>query len=138
MIGDRVFIPGSPIMTLPELLTQAEVRLEKAESGAHGTPLKISNLDRDPFKTPGPRGACAPSWRGGNDMREWTKDDWKQLDACFTDERLDVAEKVGFRGGRIANVDDVQIKNVVSKFVEMMGGMSVVETWGSAWDRFVL
>jgi len=36
------------------------------------------------------------------DSRPWTRDDWKQLDACFTDERSDV----GARTDR-AYVDDI-------------------------------
>ncbi|KAK7035682.1 hypothetical protein R3P38DRAFT_603361 [Favolaschia claudopus] len=30
-----------------------------------------------------------------NDEREWTKTEWKVLDACFTDERIAVAQRLG-------------------------------------------
>jgi hypothetical protein len=144
MIGDnRVFIPGSPVMTLPELLLQAEEGLEREEGVAHGTPVKNSGLGfsihRDPFKTPAPRGASMLSGtrKEREETREWTKDDWKQLDACFTDERLDVAEKLGLGSDKIADVDDVKVEDVVERFVEMMGGSRVVDEWGSDWDRWV-
>jgi hypothetical protein len=135
MIGDQVFIPGSPVMTLPELLMHAEEGLEKGNG--HVTPVKnvSSIVHRDPFKTPAPRGAFLPSEVEETTTREWTKDDWKQLDACFTDERLDVAEKLGSGSDTIANVDDVRVEDVVDSFVEMMGGSRVVERWGSTWDR---
>jgi hypothetical protein len=133
MIGDRVFIPGSPAMTLPELLMHAEEGLENTE---RKTPVKSSSAYRDPFKTPAPRGASTPEVREPMmTTREWTKDDWKQLDACFTDERLDVAEKLGLGSDKIAGVDDVRVEDVVDRFVEMMGGNLVVDGWGSDWDR---
>lgn len=145
MIGDnQVFIPGSPVMTLPELLLQAEEGLEKEEGVAHGTPVKGSGLElgmhRDPFKTPAPRGASmlSETREEREETRGWTKDDWKQLDACFTDERLDVAEKLGLGSDAIADVDDVKVENVVERFVEMMGGSRVLNGWGTDWDRWVL
>jgi len=43
---------------------------------------------------------------------------------CFTDERLDVAEKLGLGSDKIADVDDVKVEDVVERFVEMMGGIA--------------
>lgn len=138
MIGDRVFIPGSPAMTLPELLMQAEVGLEqKGSISTHETPMKALSFHRDPFKTPGPRGnpisfeACDDN----GTTRQWVKEDWKQLDACFTDERLDAAVKLGLGEDAIGDVDEVRIEDVVERFVNTMGGAQVVEGWGSLWDR---
>jgi len=122
---------------------QAEEGLERDGAVAvHGTPVKNSGLGlgvhRDPFKTPAPRGASFPlERRETTATREWTKDDWKQLDACFTDERLDVAERLGLGSDKIADVDDVRVEAVVQRFVEMMGGSRVVNGWGSDWDRWV-
>jgi len=130
-------------MTLPELLLQAEEGLEREEGVAHGTPVKHSKLGsgvhRDPFKTPAAKGASMlpKTLEEREEICEWTKDSWKQLDMCFTDERLDVAEKLGLESGKIADVDDVKIENVVERFVEMMGGSRVVDGWGSDWDRCV-
>lgn len=120
-------------MTLPELLMQAEVGLEK-DDALHTTPVKGSSVRQDPFKTPAPRGVSL-SFNAHSGTRGWTKDDWKQLDACFTDERLDVAEKLGLGPDAIADVDDVRIDDVVDRFVQMMGGAGVEDLWGIDWDR---
>jgi hypothetical protein len=123
-------------MTLPELLMHAEQGLENDDCVVHATPAKISSssFSRDPFKTPAPRELSVP-WET---IRKWTKDDWKQLDACFTDERLDVAEKLGLGTDEVADVDDVSVEHVMERFVEIMGGSQVVAAWGSAWDRWAL
>jgi hypothetical protein len=153
-----VFIPGSPVMTLPELLVRAEEGLEKGSksvgaAAVYKTPSKglggqyEYHHHRDPFKTPAPRGSSSISFEAheGDEAtsatsatREWTKDDWKQLDACFTDERLDVAEKMGLGSDSIASVDDVRIEDVVKRFVEMMGGSLLINGWGAGWDRCVI
>lgn len=133
MIGDRVFIPGSPAMTLPELLIRAEVGLEEHETAMHQTPFKP--LNRDPFTTPGPRSTWISDNEQNQDTRQWTKQDWKQLDACFTDERLHIAESLGMPEDALADVDDVKIESVVERFIRTMGGAHEVEGWGSLWDR---
>lgn len=138
MIGDRVFIPGSPSMSLPELLRHAEEGLGEREDVAHLTPVKNA-VHRDPFKTPAPRSSAAlieAREEKDDTVREWTKDDWRQLDACFTDERLDVAEQRGLGSDKLADVDDIRVEDVVDRFVEMIGGIRVVDKWGSAWDRY--
>jgi hypothetical protein len=76
MIDGKVFMPGTPAMTLPELLKQTEVEL--------GTPVESMGLLV--AKTAGLSQLEYSS-------RVWVKDDWKLLDTCFTDEmdeRLDV------------------------------------------------
>jgi len=73
-------------MTLPELLLQAEEGLEREEGVAHGTPVKNSGLglghSSRSFKTPAPRGASmlSETREEREETREWTKDNWKQLD----------------------------------------------------------
>ena len=144
-----MFIPGSPVMTLPELLMHAEEGLERTETAVHKTPIKglsplglgVHSRHRDPFETPAPvlRGGSSVSFGARKDepttSREWNKDDWRLLDACFTDERLDVAERTGSGNDMIAGVDDVKVEDVVARFVEMTGGSRVVDGWGCDWDR---
>ncbi|KAF5380102.1 hypothetical protein D9615_006126 [Tricholomella constricta] len=130
IVGDRVYVPGSPVVTLPELLRVAE-----AEVSAH-VALKTP-LVRDLFKTPvkgigGGGVRLTPVPVPGHVVlgeRGWTKEEWKLLDACFTDARLEL-------GGEImgmASVDVVSLESVVQRFVELLGGLEVVETFGDAW-----
>jgi hypothetical protein len=54
----------------------------------------------------------------GDDIgeREWTKEDWKHLDACFTDQRLEVGSRLaGAEQNVLASVDMVSIDDVVDK-----------------------
>ena len=133
VIGDLVYIPGSPVMTLPELLKQAEVGLEEHGPGIHQTPVKPLNLSCDPFTTP----TLIPDHEYDQDTRQWNKQDWRQLDACFTDERLYVAQSLGMPENSLADVDDVEIEGVVERFIQMMGGIEEIKKWGSLWDRCV-
>ena len=64
-------------------------------------------------------------------VREWSRTDWKLLDSCFTDERHEVGEEQGL-DGELATVDDILLENVVDRFVELMGGLSLVESHGSS------
>jgi hypothetical protein len=71
--------------------------------------------------------------------RVWTKDEWRQLDACFTDQRLDIGATLpGADEETVAPVDMVRIEDVVDRFVALMGGVEVVEKWGGAWSRLVV
>ncbi|KAF7979307.1 hypothetical protein HWV62_43030 [Athelia sp. TMB] len=133
MVGDRVFIPGSPAMTLPQLLMHAEEDL--GVKGILGTPPRKTQLSGDAFKAPFSTGSASAVIQQVSSTREWTKDDWKQLDACFTDERLDVGEKQGLNEDTLAEVDDIQIECVVDRFLEIMGGAETVEGWGPLWNR---
>ncbi|KAF9444647.1 hypothetical protein P691DRAFT_778122 [Macrolepiota fuliginosa MF-IS2] len=72
--------------------------------------------------------------------RMWTKEEWKRLDACLTDERLEVAARLGYDSGVVgeeglASVDRVKIEDVVKRFVEWMGGEEAVDEYGPAWTR---
>ena len=69
--------------------------------------------------------------------REWGKDDWKILDACFTDERLDAGEKMGMTEGSLADVTDIRLDDVVNRFVEVIGGDAVLVGLGPSWTRLV-
>ncbi|KXN84110.1 hypothetical protein AN958_00435 [Leucoagaricus sp. SymC.cos] len=67
--------------------------------------------------------------------RMWTKEEWKRLDACFTDERLEVGLKMELGEMEMASVDEVKLEDVVQKFVEWMGGWEDVEEFGPEWSR---
>jgi hypothetical protein len=89
VIGDRVIIPGSPVMTLPELLHDVEVELEN-NSGLLSAKGIHSKMDEgDLFKTPLPARYMERISLSGLSREvtegEWTRENWKQLDACFTD-----------------------------------------------------
>ncbi|KAJ6578599.1 hypothetical protein B0H10DRAFT_2236070 [Mycena sp. CBHHK59/15] len=71
-------------------------------------------------------------------QRAWTKDDWKALDACFTDERIAlVASKASSNAEadavELAPADVVDVHAVVRRFVRMMGGERAVAQYGDAW-----
>ncbi|KIM42226.1 hypothetical protein M413DRAFT_444671 [Hebeloma cylindrosporum] len=160
VIGDRVFIPGTPVTTLPALLKEAELEVELEHEHLRETPGLASRLwsdraqlegtgQRDPFKTPSvdkhrsmahkttmstiSKNAIS-SHEGGE--QPWTKEEWKYLDACFTDERLDLGAKLdGAEEGTMAPVDMVSVEAVVDRFVALMGGAEIVESFGDAWSR---
>ena len=146
MIGDRVFIPGSPAITLPELLHAAELEVKDSPQRS----LILAGRGRgDPFETPIPvqhRSQTAntriadPSVEVyGSDIgeREWTKEDWRHLDACFTDQRLEVGSRLpGAEEDQLAPVDTVSINDVVDRFVVSKGGFETVARFGALWSRY--
>ncbi|SJL07315.1 uncharacterized protein ARMOST_10661 [Armillaria ostoyae] len=96
VIGDRVYLPGSPVMTLEGLLQEAEVQVastkkptsSKESIEKSSATMKLSNV--------------------------WTKDEWKLLDMCFTEERY-----VAGGGNIMAEVGDVEIDAIVWRFLEL-------------------
>ena len=131
VFGDRVYIPGSPAMTLPELLKEAEAEVRN-DIGGSGQPLRVGEDESNPFVTPvrlapSPRSAAMGLWIG--DKKVWTREEWKLLDACFTDERLE-----GGGGQVLAPVDFVRAEEVVKRFVGLMGGDEVVRPFGEEWN----
>lgn len=128
----------SPVRTLPELLKEAEGDLEKSviapgSTAVFRTPVKtrqfphVSPLFRQD-SSPGPEASVI-------EPRDWMKSDWKLLDACFTDERLDVAERQGLPEGALAGVQDVNLSDVVDRLVQVIGGDEALELLGSSWTR---
>jgi len=174
--GEKVYIPGSPTTTLPNLLKQAEAEVSLA-SPASPNPFLVTNS----YNTPPPTRVLSPQTQGWmtalankinttlvltpkvpmtpgemcydplSGTRMWTKEEWKRLDACFTDERLQVGMGMGLRGddtalvqGTIdgwetwegmASVDQVDLDNVVARFVDWMGGWDQVSGYGPEWSR---
>ncbi|KAH9896677.1 hypothetical protein C8Q73DRAFT_789012 [Cubamyces lactineus] len=146
VIGDKVVIPGSPAMTVPELLHEAERSIEQRERSLH-TPARATSLlgdmsafqlplDRPAFETPGPRQKVhARPLFNSSGPRSWDKDDWKLLDACFTDERLALgSHKRPLGEAVLAPVDDVELEKVVDRFLEQAGGVPADECW-PGWNR---
>jgi hypothetical protein len=137
VVGDMVFIPGSPAMSLPELLQEAEVGLERQESAVAQT-LRSVPVPLPASPTPSPGARCSPVKESepskdrtpvpsDTDQREWTRDHWKQLDACFTDERIEVGTRLGLGSDVLANVDEVEIENVVTRFLSIAGGPDIAD-----------
>jgi hypothetical protein len=122
VIGDTVFVPGSPITTLPDLLQEAELTLNSPAK----LPYTPSVADDD---------QSSDVDTGSDVARPWTRDDWKQLDACFTDERLVVYARTGQGEDALADVDDVDITNVVARFVDKNGGMEMLSRFGQEWTE---
>ncbi len=85
--------PGSPAITLDNLLDQVEVEVKSVKQPVeHKKRLEIA--------------------QGGG---VWSKEEWRTLDMCFTEERYEVGG-----GDVMAHVDDVEIANVVARFEELV------------------
>lgn len=127
--------PISPA-AMPELIREAETELEKSFTGSERfmTPVR-ANLSV--VSTSHPRHIDPSQLFDPTGPREWGKNDWKILDACFTDERLDVAEKMGMNEGCLADVTDIRLDDVVNRFVEVIGGDGVLANLGPSWMRSV-
>lgn len=151
MIGDKVYIPGSPAITLPDLLQEAEVsiHLEGEDQRSPYTPVKRpSRPPSAQFETPIRRNG---SFLDPNDVpslrkipldlppgpRDWSRDDWKLMDGCYTDERFALADRLGLGPEEMAPSDDVDLENVVDRYIEVIGGQRVAEVLGDSWRRFV-
>ncbi|KAF9003433.1 hypothetical protein BDQ17DRAFT_1390559 [Cyathus striatus] len=140
IIGDRVLIPGSPAITIPDLLKEAEAEVEVVTAQTPGIWAKRAEIEPqcDPFKTPLPLSKVLPSSLSDHEAGErgWAKEEWKLLDGCFTDERLEVGHRLdlGDENG-LAPVDIVHIENVVQRFIDTIGGDSILSLNGDAWSR---
>jgi hypothetical protein len=134
-------------MTLPQLLQEAEAQVGTPAKAALGKATLTSHRFTTPgagFSTPlsgSKAGFGTPLFQtplhlqryaaGGE--REWTKEEWKLLDACFTDERL----ALGGDAEGLAAVDAVHVEDVVVRFISLLGGEAQVCTFGDAWTRYV-
>ncbi|KAH9941289.1 uncharacterized protein BXZ73DRAFT_88432 [Epithele typhae] len=144
IVGDKVFIPGSPLTTIPQLLQDAERSILQTPSrngsfslDASGTfklPLPTP-IDSPMFETPRPGArAWARPLFNVEGPRAWSKDDWKLLDSCFTDERLALGAHRGIGEAVLGPVEDVDLEKVVNRFLDQTGGIPVDECW-PGWTR---
>lgn len=171
VVGDKVYIPGSPVMTLGGLLEEAEkevqsVGLKSLAPRSAGSPFRDNTLvglalgERDLYHTPQaskflskskPHSSLVHEIVNQDDVaesslpgREWTKDDWKILDGCFTDERIELASRMqpdsslgeGDEEIPLVGVDLVDVDDVVERFVVEVGGEETIDAYG--WSRYVI
>ena len=137
VIGGQVFISGVPLTTLGGLLKEAEV-----EVSFSSTPKASAKKVYDPSFSTHPEQSADDfnrsllgAFMGQREERQWTKDDWKLLDSCFTDERLALGnERQGDKDG-LADVRDIDLDNVVQRYIDLMGG-DVERRFGRDWDRY--
>ncbi|KDQ60307.1 hypothetical protein JAAARDRAFT_67866 [Jaapia argillacea MUCL 33604] len=146
VIGDTVFMTGTPTTTLPALLKEAELDLDLEQSICTTSTPSFSkySVDGYAYQTPLPNIARAKKAFDLADgpmeqvsirpSGEWSRDDWKTLDACFTDERLAVGARMNLGSYALADVDDIELENVVSRYLEYIGGEDVLLGLGSDWD----
>lgn len=122
---------------MPDLIREAEFELEKSFGGSDRfmTPVR-ANLSM--ASTSLPRQMDPSRLFDPTGPREWGKNDWKILDACFTDERLDATERIGLAGGSLVDVTDIRLDDVVNRFVAVVGGDAVIAALGSSWTRLVI
>ncbi|KAH9174755.1 hypothetical protein EDB89DRAFT_1950224 [Lactarius sanguifluus] len=112
-------------MTLPELLSEAESELDNPrEQHTPRTPSPAPTSFRRPE---------APLVIDTDGPREWSRSDWKLLDACFTDVRLDIGARWGSEGS-LGDVDAVDLDDVVGRFVDIFGGEEVVSSLGPSFE----
>ncbi|KAJ7716083.1 hypothetical protein B0H16DRAFT_462041 [Mycena metata] len=104
--------------------------------------------------------ATKSAQRSTEGSKTWGKPEWKALDACFTDERIAVAERLGMvlnlvpapapgtafstpvrkttststSAVMMASADAVDLAAVVARFVDARGGEGVVCSLGPGWD----
>ena len=136
VVDGRVVTANSPSMTLPELLSEAESELDPPTT----TTTFLKRGQQTP-RTPSPapssfRQPEAPLVIDTDGPREWSRSDWKLLDACFTDARLEIGARWGSEG-TLGDVDAVDLEDVVDRFVDIFGGAEVVSGLGPSFERYV-
>ena len=95
-------------MNLPELLHKAQSELDSSTFSRRASPA---------FRTPSPAPSIfkqpkAPLVIDTDGPCEWSWSDWKLLDACFTDVRLEIGAQWGSEGV-MGDVDAVDLEDVV-------------------------
>jgi len=108
VIDGRVVMTGSPLMSLPELLHEAQSELDSSTFSRRASPA---------FRTPSPAPSAfkqpeAPLVIDTDGLREWSWSGWKLLDACFADVRLEIGARWGGEGV-MGDVDAVDLEDVV-------------------------
>ncbi|KAF7348479.1 hypothetical protein MVEN_01365200 [Mycena venus] len=111
VVGERVYFPGSPKpVTTAQLLEEAEREVvasgvtsasPRRVGAGESASVKGESILTHAHRRTSARGVPLPESDDEDDGaekeegREWTKADWKALDACFTDERIAVAARLG-------------------------------------------
>ena len=120
--------PGSRSLPLLELWRDAEdsVFLEHhstsyCDASFTLSPLKVMTTRPEPLLPP----------PGG----EWTRDCWKCLDKCLVAERLAVAASRGLGTDLFADMGNISKDAVLDRFVDRLGGESVLAGLGPEWSR---
>ena len=136
VVGSQVFISGVPVTTLRNLLEEVE-----AEVSFGGTPLPPMNYSYEtPVRHRPSLGILDPmtisALLNQDGERQWTKNDWRLLDACFTDERLLIGSRLDVAGDGLADVDSVDLNNVVGRYIGIFGGEDSIEKLGPDWERY--
>ena len=132
VLDGRVVTANTPPMTLPELLSEAESDLDPSTFLKRG-----QQTPRTPSPAPSSfRRPEAPLVIDTDGPREWSRSDWKLLDACFTDARLEIGARWGSEG-TLGDVDAVELEDVVVRFVDIFGGEAVVSGLGPSFEWYV-
>ncbi|KAG7093814.1 hypothetical protein E1B28_007455 [Marasmius oreades] len=126
VVGDKVYIPGSPVVTLGGLLDRAAKEVGSAEV------IELGRNSTKAFETPLP--SLRRRSRCEEDKLEWTREDWKALDACFTDERIALGEG-NLDVDSMADVDAVDLDKVIDNFLELSDFEELNIDSGSSWSR---
>lgn len=70
----------------------------------------------------------------GSDSDPWTKDDWKNLERCFIQERKVVAQRMQLASSRDVDPKHVDIDLVVERFKGFLTASKQIR-FGPEWDR---
>jgi len=108
IIDGHVVMTSSPSMNLPELLHKAQSKLDSSTFSRRASPA---------FRTPSPAPSIfkqpkVPLVIDTDGLCEWSWSDWKLLDVCFTDVRLEIGAQWGSEGV-MGDVDAVDLEDVV-------------------------
>ena len=132
VIGSQVYISGAPVTTLRNLLDEVEAEVSiigPPAKSVYETPVRRrSSLDASDISF------VSSLSREGE--RHWVKDDWKLLDACFTDERFVVGGNLRIGGDGLADVDVIDLGHVVDRYIGILGGGDLVKRFGPGWERY--
>ncbi|KAF8341879.1 hypothetical protein F5887DRAFT_975416 [Amanita rubescens] len=133
VIGSQVFISGTPVTTLRDLLIEVEAEVSFSCTSCQGLPTET------PVRHKSSLGvfdlSMVSSLINQEGERQWAKDDWKLLDACFTDERFVVGRRLHVGGDGLADVEDVDLGHIVDRYIGILGGEKSVKRFGLDWER---
>lgn len=142
-IGNTVAIDGTPRTSLTELLKEAEATVLLEESMLRSLSPPKAAKPAAPSKISAQTSPKNPRFEAMRSIfdtsagpRHWSKADWKALDTCYTDVRAELAKQAGPEEGALVSAEDVDEEQVMARFVELMGGVKVVEVLGDAWIRY--